>query len=237
MKSSSIRGLFASVASALLLAGTLLSASAIEANARPDMPSAPAAAAKITSSFGMHQALPIAEARKIMDREGWKMQMYGYALLNDDTTKGIMTLFKQENSEKWRILLWDDKTATLAYEGDKLTRSEPLDPTRRLADIGGSAMPVNHPTAGNQGCGPNLIKAEAPVLGNIVAEGALGDGKFKMTIVANYVGEEKKNPVTWAMYISPAVNPPAECRVEAGYGVVFTPHFKPLPPWYKIPQP
>lgn len=235
MKPPSIRGLFASVASVLFLTGTLLSASAIEANARPDMPSAPVAG-KAASSFSMHQALPIEEARKIMNREGWKMQMYGYALLNDDTTKGVMALFKQENSEKWRILILDDKTATLAYEGDKLTLSEPLDPTRRLAD-NGNVMPVNHPTAGNQGCAPNLIKAEAPVLGNIVAEGAIGDGKFKMTIVANYVGEEKKNPVTWAMYISPAVNPPAECRVEAGYGVVFTPNFKPLPPWYKVPKP
>jgi len=244
MKPFSIRGLFASTASLAILAGSLLSGCAGAANAHPEdtlraTPAAIGAKAKeATSSFALHQALPLSEAKKIMQQEGWKAQMYGYALLNDHKVKGVMTLFKQENSDKWRLVITTGNKAYLAYEGDKLALSEPLDPTRRLASLeNGNAIPVNHPTTGFQGCGKNLSKIEEKVFGNIVAEGLTSGGKVKMMIAANYIGEEKEQQLTWAMYMAPVDRPNTQCRTESGFGITFTPDFKSLPPGYEAPQP
>lgn len=242
MTQLSIRGLFASAVSAMFLAGTLFTGYSTVANAHPDelraSPASVAAVAKTSGSFALHQTLPLSEAKKIMSREGWKAQMYGYVLASEDKVKGVMTLFRQEKSDKWRTLITTDAKAYLAYEGDKLVLSEPLDPTRRLASFeNGNALPANHPTTGFQSCGANLSKTEEKIVGGIVAEGVTSDGEVKMMIAANYIAEEKEQQITWAMYMAAIDNPDTQCRAETGFGVTFTPDFKPLPPWYEPSAP
>lgn len=247
MKLPSLRGLFASVASIAMLAGTLGISAPSQAIATPA--ASPQIKASAQTAFKLHDVVPYTTAQTAMHQEGWTPVMSGYALKDMETAKGIFSLWKQGDTGNWRILqvTWDGN-ARLAHEGTGLKLSTPKNPQAKEAvekntaalpfNIGVQVVPANHPKDGAQGCGVGLQQTESKKAGfSTVAEGVMGEGTAMMSIGVNYIAEEEDAPVTWAMYMIKAADTSVSCRIDAGYRINFDKGFKGHEPLgYPVPH-